>query len=264
MKKRKGIKIDDRERWIRDWQKNWDNGIYAPFIRTEDVPSSGTKHRCRGVHSNRVHHLLSTNEYYFFIYLESQPDVLEINEQFPMLPLSLTRNVANALNIKHPRYPGTSTDMVMTTDFLVRLKNGDLRAYSIKPSDALRNDRVIKKQAIEKGYWELQGVQWEIILDDQLKTTFSRNLSMLRSFANLPNEYSAIANKWADAFDLIVHTNKYERLSVTVNELSNIFDIDYKASSSILFYCLWHKTIKSNLNVTVRLEKTPFDLGIAK
>ncbi|WP_421910458.1 TnsA endonuclease N-terminal domain-containing protein [Marinobacter sp.] len=263
MKKRKGINSFDRKRWVESWKANWSNGKYAPFVRTEDVPSSGNKHRCRGIKSNRVHHFLSANEYFFFIKLEFQPEVLAIYEQFPMLPLMMTKGIAKELEITHPKYPRTQTDMILTTDFVIQLDSGEWRAYSIKPETAMKNARTIKKQVIEKAYWELHGIVWEIVLDSQLKTTESSNLSLLRHYSELPSGNTIDIKKWMRNFRLSIIENDNERMSKILYYTSINSNIDQKSSSTIFFYCIWHRLIKVNLDTPIHLEKTPNDLGIS-
>lgn len=262
MKKRRGIKHSDRDRWVKNWQTDWNKGKYNPFIRTEDVPSFGTKHRCRGIKSNRVHHFLSANEYSLFVNLEFNPSVISIYEQFPMLPLSMTKEIANELKINHPRYTRTTTDMILTTDFFIELNNGEWEAYSVKPTKALNHDRTIQKQAIEKAYWELQGIKWHIVLDSQLKTTAFMNLSLLRHYAATSVTNSVSIPSWIKVFQSEILEKKNRSTSEAVEETSRKLKIDYKLSSSILFHCLWHRIIAVNLNIPIHLEKTPIDLGI--
>lgn len=262
MKKRRGIKHSDRDRWVKNWQTDWNKGKYNPFIRTEDVPSFGTKHRCRGIKSNRVHHFLSANEYSLFLNLEFNPGVISIYEQFPMLPLSMTKEIANELKINHPRYTRTTTDMILTTDFFIQLNNGEWEAYSVKPMKALEHDRTIQKQAIEKAYWELQGIKWHIVLDNQLKTTACMNLSLLRHYAETSVTNSVSIPSWIKIFQSEIFEKKNRSTSEAVEETSKKLKIDYKISSSILFHCLWHRIIAVNLNIPIHLEKTPIDLGI--
>ncbi|GGH79626.1 hypothetical protein JOD43_001737 [Pullulanibacillus pueri] len=60
-----------------------------------------------------------------YFYLSEYPDfVVGIREQFPLLPLEETIVTADELGIKHPTDPKTSEPIVMTTDFLLTINNG--------------------------------------------------------------------------------------------------------------------------------------------
>ncbi|MGP7816533.1 TnsA endonuclease N-terminal domain-containing protein [Niallia sp. 01092] len=45
--------------------------------------------------------------------------IVDIREQFPLLPIEETIIIAEELGIKHPTDPNTGEPVVMTTDFLV-------------------------------------------------------------------------------------------------------------------------------------------------
>lgn len=152
--------------------------------------------------------------------------------------------------------------MILTTDFLIQLSNGEWEAYSVKPITSLKHDRTIQKQAIEKTYWELQGVKWNIVLDKQLKTVAAMNLNLLRHYAEIPFTYSISIDSWIKEFKTIIHHKTKNRTSDLIYETSKNLGIDYTISSSILFHCIWNKLIDVNLNHPIHLEKTPIDLGL--
>lgn len=261
MKKRKNITIDDRNRWTTKWEKKWNAGKYEPFIKTGDVASFGTKHKCLGIKSKRVHHFLSTNEYLFFVLLEFQPEVVEIYEQFPLLPVTKTQLIAEALEIKHPRYVRTTTNMVLTTDFLVKLDSGKWRAYSVKPDKSMENNRTVQKQTMEKAYWELQGIDWCLVLDRDIKTTASANISLLRHYASLAMESSEIII-WKHAFSMELSASNRHQTSEIIRKTSEQRGITYTTSSQIFFHLLWHREIEFKLNIPIELEKAASELGI--
>lgn len=54
--------------------------------------------------------------------LEITDDVIDIREQYPLLPLKDTLEIANELGIEQPKHPQTKEPIVMTTDFLITYK----------------------------------------------------------------------------------------------------------------------------------------------
>src|SRR5690554_1798056 len=240
MKKRKNITTQDRERWTSDWKKHWNKGIYKPFIRTEDVYSYGTKHRALGIRSRRVHHFLSRNEYLFFLKLEFDSSVSEIYEQFPLLPVARTSEIAAELNIKHPKYIRTATNMVMTTDFLVTLTSGENRAYSIKPRSAIKNSRTVQKQFIEKYFWESKGVAWNIIYDDELKIQRIWNLDLFRAHAILPIDLMPARELWLNNFTNLIKEEHFARTSTLIEETARLIGLNKSQSSALLLHSLWN------------------------
>ena len=75
------------ERWVKEGRGDGDGAEYKPWLYTWDVASKGRRHQIRGWRHGRVHHLLSDLEAYVFFIYEWTRSVIEIKEQFPLLPL---------------------------------------------------------------------------------------------------------------------------------------------------------------------------------
>jgi hypothetical protein len=139
---------------------------YKPWLTIHDVPSIGVVVRVNGWKTHRIHHLLSKYERDYFYLLEWADDVVDINEQFP-LDRSITLQIADQLNIKHPTDNYSKTPIVMTSDFKIKCCNSTGRFYykirTVKPSIKLTDERVNDKFRIEKIYWSLKGIDWGIV-----------------------------------------------------------------------------------------------------
>ncbi len=153
---------------------------YKPWITVYDFPSKGKVTRILGLKTGRLHHLLSSLERMHFIILDNDPLVVDIREQFP-LPLGDTLRIAEKLKAKfpgmeHPKLQGFW--YAMTTDFLVDTQNG-LIARAVKPKEFLNDPKVQWKFAIEKGYWESQGIEWAVVTEDSLNRDLYMNYQWL-------------------------------------------------------------------------------------
>ncbi len=158
-----------------------DGASYKPWLRISDVPSKGTCTIITGWKHGREHHLLSRNERNYFYCLEWQDDVVEIREQFPLLPLQRTIEIATSLGLRHPSNKGKP--LVMTTDFFltVRTSAGSLRhlARTVKPASELEKTRVQEKFEVERQYFLEKGIEWGVILPDQVPDAMWRNIDWL-------------------------------------------------------------------------------------
>ncbi len=112
---------------------------YRPWIEVMHLPSRGLVCRVRGLTTGRVHHLLSQMETMYWYALDWAPSVVDIREQFPLLPIEDTLRIAERLGYRHPRHPQTRRPIVMTTDFLVTI--GD---HSRTGAILLRSSMVLK------------------------------------------------------------------------------------------------------------------------
>ncbi len=133
--------------------------------------------RILGRKTGRVHHLLSHWEEYYFCLLDTDPDVLDIREQF-WLRLSETPEIASRFNIRHPqqgRFPSP-----LSSDFLITRTDG-LHARTIKETSELSNPRVLEKFSIEYQYWKEKGIDWKIVTENEINLDRARNLQWLYS-----------------------------------------------------------------------------------
>jgi len=192
---------------------------YVPEIKVRDVKGRNSRAtKVTSYKTNRVHHLLSDLEYYYFLYLEWSDDVLDIREQFP-LKQSTTEDIALGMKVKHPSYLGTN--IVMTTDFVITLENGYL-VRTVKPSSELQKQRVLEKLSIEREYWNQldPDIDWGIVTEKELDRTFVSNLELIRN----KRDY-IVDNKVKD--DYIIELKS--ALSPSETSLVEIFDfIDAK------------------------------------
>lgn len=264
-KKRKNITIQDRDRWIADWNKHKDSN-YKSYINTRDIASLGNKHRVAGAKSGgREHQLLSTNEYYQFLHLEFDPTVKNIYEQY-LLPLDQTTAIAEQLGVKHPIYTRSKGQIKapLTTDFYVEHYFSQPKAFSVKDTRDAEKDRTKEKQMIERASWELKNTPWEQVLDTSLKTNFSRNLELLFPFKILKpaDFYENLLEKWLPNFMACISDEPYIPLAKVVETAASNIGINYDMSKDLLFHAIWHRRLTFNFNLIIGLELSATSLSL--
>jgi len=161
---------------------------YKPWITIQDVPSSGRSTRLKGIKIPRQYEFLSDLERNYFYLLEYSDVVVDIREQYPLLPIQETIVIAEELGLKHPYHPETKEPIVMTTDFLVTVNTSDGikdLARTLKYKDDLLDENVLKKFEIERVYWEKQGIDWGIVTDLEVPKNMAHNISFVRSYSDL-------------------------------------------------------------------------------
>lgn len=175
-------------RRIREGRGEGHFAAYKPWLTIHDVPSTGVVTRILGWKSQRLHHYLSEHlELAHHYQMEWAEDVIDIREQFPLLPLERTLFIAQKLGIRHPVDPKTKYPIVMTTDMLLTLKKGDdisFAAHSLKPSNKL-SKRVVEKLQIEKQFFKDLGIDWSLITEKQINYDLVRNVEWFHSARTL-------------------------------------------------------------------------------
>lgn len=150
-------------------------GDYKSWLTIHDLASRGVVSRTLGRTTGRIHHTLSGLETAFLYILDASDQVLDIREQYPLLPVTETVLIAERTGIRHPRDSVSRYPYVLTTDFLITTKDG-LAARSIKPSSELENLRVREKLELERRYWKERGVEWRIVTEREIDFQKARNL----------------------------------------------------------------------------------------
>jgi len=151
---------------------------YKPWIKVHEFGTCGRSHRHCGWMHGRIYQFLSDLEFYYFLLMQWEDSVIDIREQYPLLPLDQTILIAKDLGILHQ--PKNSKEkIVLTTDFMLTVKAGTETksvARTIKPDAHLDKSRTIEKFMIEQAYWKLKGVDWGIVTEAQISRTMARNI----------------------------------------------------------------------------------------
>jgi len=152
---------------------------YLPWLNVQSFSSRGIVSRIKGIKTQRVHHLFSRNELYYFYLLECQDDVIDIREQFPLINIELATNIAAEAGIRYPCDRKSNFPYVLTCDFMVTTSAG-LKARTIKCSAELSNNRVLEKLEIERRYWKKYGIDWRIVTEREVDFADAKNIELLR------------------------------------------------------------------------------------
>lgn len=89
------------EKWIKEGRGTGSGSSYIPWLRIQDVSSSGRSTRLKGIKTQRQHGFLSDMGKNYFYILENS-DCVIVREQYPLLPLEGTILIAEELGLNHP------------------------------------------------------------------------------------------------------------------------------------------------------------------
>lgn len=153
---------------------------YKPWITIQDFPSKGIVSRVQGITTGRVHHFMSNLELHYFYILDWSEKTLDIREQFPLLDLQETIEIADKMGVKYPFDNLSGFPYVLTSDFLITTTHG-IVARSVKPSKELRKKRVLEKMEIERQYWGKRNIGWKIVTEREISPVKARNIEWLLS-----------------------------------------------------------------------------------
>ncbi|HFI9985420.1 TPA: TnsA endonuclease N-terminal domain-containing protein [Escherichia coli] len=229
---------------------------YQPWLRAQDVRSHGNRSIVFGLKTFRNHHFFSSVESNFFYLAEFNDLVIDIREQFPLIPLLLTHQIANHLDVQHPLargVRGVPADVlnVMTTDFLLtlRMPGGGLRykAIAVKQNESIPK-REAEKLEIERMFWQLIDVEFQIYTGSELNHVTGQNIcwatSVLRNGSEFFDKYPLDKILWRLKPDV------YPIVELRAM-ISSIFDVDEQEAIMLLQAIIGLKMINVDLSYPI-------------
>jgi hypothetical protein len=236
--------------------------VYKPWILVQNIPSKGRVHRIKGWKHGRVHHLLSDLERNVFLHYQWPHSVIDIREQFPLLPLEETVEIAKEMGVRHPTSPHTKHPIVMTTDLLLTKEGGlkdNLYPRTVKYFHDLQKLRTLEKLEIERRYWAAnsRGLTLKIVTDQQISKAFVRNmlwvhpyywLNSLYPFTHL--EVSRIANVLAR-----IILNEDRPLHAVAQRGDRLLRLEPGTSLAVIRYLLANRYWEVDMYIQIRTNQ---------
>jgi hypothetical protein len=233
---------------------------YKPWLKIQDVGSQGLATRIKGTKTGRCHQLLSTLELDYLYLLDWSEGVIDIREQYP-LDLKETIALAQEANLIHPPRSNPSNPIVMTTDFLITVRQpiGTKEiARTIKYSKDLTNLRVLEKFEIERLYWKERNIDWGIVTELDINKTLVRNIRWLYRFMALDSLPSSITSALIPKmFDYMISIilEKQDPLRVITKSCDEKFALPPGNSLALVRYLLATRKWKVNMLKPIQPEK---------
>ncbi|MEX3555619.1 MAG: TnsA endonuclease N-terminal domain-containing protein [Burkholderia gladioli] len=244
---------------------------YKPWLRVQDVPSRGRSRKVHGFKTGRVHHVLSDLEYAYLVVLEFSERVIDIREQFPLLPVAPIQEIARQRGIRYPLYAQTTVPFVMTTDFVVTVKADDGSAHefarTVKYTDELSTGnqllRTLEKLELEKAWWLQHGVDWQIVTEQSVHPVLARNLIWLRGSAQIERELQS-DHLCARFVEGVADAGTHDRtLAALLRTVSYRLRIPYPGAVKLFKYLVWHKALLVDLQKPMLLTSQAPKIKIA-
>ncbi|GIX59419.1 hypothetical protein BPADB04_44490 [Bacillus paranthracis] len=260
-KRKRTSKID---KWIKEGRGTGSGADYQPWLKIQDVSSLGRSTRLKGIKTGRQHELLSDLERNYFYLTEFSDVILDIREQFPLLPQEETIIIAEELGIKHPADPKTGDPIVMTTDFLLTVDKGQgvfEVAHTIKMKDKLLEERVLEKFEIEREYWKRRSINWATVTEEEIHKTMARNISYIHDYFDIRSYdvYQEMDDQHIEDLSISL-MNRLLNNSRNIREITNEFDTDthlpFGSGVTLFYHLLAKKIVVIDMQKPIDLEQT--------
>lgn len=227
---------------------------YIPWLQIGDFSSQGRSHRIPDHQNGRIHQLFSDLEADYYYILAWADAVTDIREQYPLFPVSETERIAETLGYRHPRNPGGQCNEVMTTDFLLTVRDEvgtHLEARYVKFESELKKERVCEKLEIERQYWTQRDVLFKVVTEHSINRTKARNIRMLLERYD-PSAINELGNQTEE-----ITRELLEQITddcyLQLRECTTRLDIQYGCSAGTALALFYH--VAAHKLIPLRLEE---------
>lgn len=241
-------------RFIKEGRGQGEGKDYKPWLQIGDFSSQGRGHRIFNYKTGRMHHFFSDLEANYYYLLAWSDAILDIREQFPLLPRSETEQIADELGYRHPHSIGASVNLVMTTDVLITVeKDGatHFEARYVKYSKDFANQRTCEKREIEEQYWRKRDVPFRVVTEQSINMTRVRNIKQLLGRYEEPQfeEVSPQTMMELKAYMIeLVQSKRYDTLDKICARLEQAFGLKHGTGLHLFYHMAAHKLVPLKLD----------------
>ncbi len=250
------------ERYMKEGRGQGHGKNYQPWNKIQDFPSKGRVSRPPGWKTNREHHLFSDNEKRLFYLFEWSDSIIDIREQFPLLDLDLAINIATEMGIKYPKDVNNDTPCVLTTDFMLSVKQGKHiveKARAFKRVKDLGTKSVAEKFELEKRYYAAKRIDWGIITEKEIPMFLVKNIEWIHSSYKL--EATAETNVDELRYLANILASKLQESDSTINKITKALDKETNLEVGTSLYLFKH--LIANKKIIVDMQKSKISSSIS-
>lgn len=228
---------------------------YRPWVRIWSFGSEGVSSAVPGITVRRTHELLSGIETRVFLLAEFSHDVVDIREQFPLLPLDHVVALANAADITYPHLSGAP--YILTTDLLLTKVIDGITSYvaiAVKPAARLLEKSVLDKLEIERLWWNSLGVEWLLATEEDVSVDVGDNLMWISHYFR-EEEFDYAAIDISMLFPIVSRLEPAAYLiGDVITEIAELLHLETHQSKLILCKAIWEHLLVIDLNISIQKE----------
>ncbi len=249
-------KLKTREDFARALANGFGRGSgrdYKPWIGIRDVPSKGRSSLIAGITVEREHQTFSDLETHTFYGIEHKRNVIDIREQFPILPLDIVMGIAKRYGIRYPNQPGTKEPAILTTDVLATAQTPsgtNYLAYECKYRSELRKKRELDKLEIKRLFWASMGIEQLLVTEEDVDVIAAENLA----YISAPLRGELAARPVVTDFDCIVESfpPRTYMVKAMIEQIAKLEHVELEIAHEMLFGLIWNHCLSIDLGVSIQ------------
>ena len=247
------------KRFINEGRGSGEGKEYKSWLQVQDVKSQGRSTRLFSYKTQRVMHLLSDLQLYYFYLLEFDNQVIDIREHYPLLDfheqdISLDEKLKRKLfNAK------TNVPHILTVPFLVtKLDSQQIPYYEarvIKSSSELEKPSTIERFELIRRYCNKKNIDFGIVTEKEINKQLARNISWILTAYDISTYSELVGNYHSLKIDMV---QLFSFPNITFQEVFTKIEKNYQlpeGSALILFkHLLATKQLHMDINTKIELS----------
>lgn len=248
------------KRFLKEGRGQGEGPTYKPWIQVQDIASQGRSTRIYSHKSQRVIHLLSDLQLYYWYLLEFDEMVLDVREQYPLLDfhemnISVDQELEKKLFNKKTNVPH-----VFTVSFMVTRidQNSDsyYEARVIKSSAELAKKATISRLELLRRYFSQKQIGFGIVTEKNINKQLARNIGWvltaydIQDYPELEGNFSFLRKDLIDY--LSDQSDSFQRI---FQRLEKTYQLDEGLGLILFKHLVATKQIKVDLNRKIELSK---------
>ena len=229
---------------------------YKPWLSIQDFPSKGRVSRVKGWKTNRIHHFFSDIQTRCFYMFEWNDEVVDIREHYPLL--DLVEVVKEDKDLKQDFFTNEEPPYILTTTFLLTLRNHKYVARTIKSSSELEKKSVLERLEIERRYWTAKQIDFGIITQKEIPIKMVKNIEWVHQ-SLYTFEERGLTKKLLENYCTIL-IDKFRDSNYSIRKITSDFDKENNVSDGtglyIFKYLLASKFITIEMNESIDITKS--------
>lgn len=255
------------KRFLKEGRGQGTGKNYKPWLYINDLSSRSRSTRIFGHTTQRVHHLLSDLQLYYFYLLEFDENVIDIREQFPLLDFH-GMNISVDSSLTQKLFDSkTKVPHIFTVSFLItRVGKGqepDYQARIVKISSELEKKSTIERLELLRRYFQKKGIDFGIVTEKEINKTFSKNIGWalaaydIKDYPELITNYSYLKK---DMSLLILESNI--TFHQVFEKIENLYQLQEGLGLVLFKHLIARKYIKMDLTKKIYLSQKPCEYDV--
>ncbi|MEQ2529423.1 TnsA endonuclease C-terminal domain-containing protein [Bacillaceae bacterium CLA-AA-H227] len=248
------------KRFLKEGRGSGEGSEYKSWLQVQDINSQGRSTRTYSYKSQRVIHLLSDLQLYYWYLLEFDDMVLDVREQFPLLDFH-EMNIPIDQELEKKLF-STKTDVphVFIVSFMVtridQSGNSFYEARAIKSSTELTKKATIERLEMQRRYFEKKQIDFGVVTEMNINKQLARNIGWVLTAYDIQDYPNLVRNFLYLKEDLLRYlSNHTATFQMVFQRIEKDYQLDEGLGLILFKHLVATKQIKLDLNRKIDMSR---------